>query len=198
MLPRLHAVTNDRILSLADLETRACDIARAGEVALHLRARSIPARPLVEIARRFQSSQGTLFVNDRLDLAAYVSSPGVHLPSAGLPTATARQLLGPSVTIGRSTHSPEEALVAWNEGADYVFLGPIWETASHPGQAGIGILAIERAQPARVIAIGGITPERVPMCVEVGAYGVAAVSALWSAADPAASATQMLVCFGES
>jgi thiamine-phosphate diphosphorylase len=198
VLPRLHAVTNDQILRLADLEMRARNIARAGDVALHLRARLMPARQLVEIAQHFRSAGGTLFVNDRLDVAAHVTSHGVHLPSAGLPIATVRRLLGPSFTIGRSTHSPEEAVVAWEEGADYVFLGPIWKTASHPGQPGIGPHAIERAQPARVIAIGGITPSRVPMCTEMGAYGVAAVSALWGAVDPAAAATQMLVCFGKS
>ena len=197
MLPHLHAVTNDQILTLADLESRARAIAGAGNVALHVRGRSTPARQLVEIAHRFRVTGGALFVNDRLDVAAHSNSLGVHLPSEGLPTAAVRQLLGPSIAIGRSTHSPEEALAAWDEGADYVFLGPVWETASHPGQPGIGTLAIERAQPARVIAIGGVTPERVPLCVEKGAYGVAAISALWNAPDPAAAATQMLVCFGE-
>jgi len=197
VLPRLHAVTNDQILTLADLESRARAIAGAGEVALHVRGRSTPALKLVEIAQRFREAGSVLFVNDRLDVAAHSGSLGVHLPSGGLPTAAARQLLGSNVVIGRSTHSAAEALAAWEEGVDYVFLGPVWETASHPGRPGIGTIAIEQARGARVIAIGGITPERVPMCVEKGAYGVAAVSALWHAPDPAAAAAQMLVCFSE-
>ncbi len=80
-------------------------------------------------------------------------------------------------------------------GADYVFLGPIWETSSHPGVPGLGLEAIAAARPARVIAIGGVTPARAAACLEAGAWGVAAISALWLADDPGAAAEAFLLSF---
>jgi thiamine-phosphate diphosphorylase len=96
--------------------------------------------------------------------------------------------------VGRSTHGAEEARAAAADGADYVFLGPIWPTPSHPGRPGIGVESIRQAVPARVIAIGGVTPERAAACIDAGAWGVAAISALWLAEDPAAAAAELLLC----
>jgi thiamine-phosphate pyrophosphorylase len=132
-------------------------------------------------------------VNDRADVATIVHADGIHLPAAGLPIAAVRALVGPDVCIGRSVHQPEEALDAAEQGADYVFLGPIWETASHPGQSPLGPEAIARALPARVVAIGGVTPERIGECRDAGAHGVAAVSSLWRADDPGSAAEKMLL-----
>jgi thiamine biosynthesis protein ThiS len=115
-----------------------------------------------------------------------------------MPTAAARQVLGPDVLIGRSAHDPVEAQGACAAGADYVFLGPIWETASHPGHPGLGVEAIRAAHPATVIAIGGVTPDRVDACLDRGAYGVAAIAALWYAADPHAAAANMLISLGQT
>jgi thiamine-phosphate pyrophosphorylase len=134
-----------------------------------------------------------LFVNDRVDVAVAAQARGIHLPSAGLPIAVTREMVGPSMLIGRSTHGAAEALAAHADGADYVFLGPIWETPSHPGAPGLGIPAIRQASGARVIAIGGITPERIGPCLDAGAWGVAAISALWLAEDVAAAAEAFLL-----
>ena len=101
--------------------------------------------------------------------------------------------MGSGVWIGCSTHDPESAMCAVDDGADYVFLGPIWNTTSHPGRPGIGTAAIERAQTGRIIATGGITLDRVAMCLDAGAYGVAAISSLWGADDPGSAAAEMLL-----
>lgn len=136
-----------------------------------------------------------LFVNDRVDVAVSARAQGIHLPSSGLPVAVTREMVGPSMLIGRSTHSAAEALAADAEGADYVFLGPIWETPSHPDTPGLGISAIRESSEARVIAIGGITPERIGACLDAGAWGVAAISALWLAEDVATAAETFLLSF---
>jgi thiamine-phosphate pyrophosphorylase len=196
-LPRLHAVTNHHIIALPDLADRATSIARAGTVALHARAGAVDAARVIELARVLGRAGATLFVNDRVDLVREVGAVGVHLPAAGLSVAAARQLLGPDAIVGRSTHSPEEAWTAHAEGADYVFLGPIWETASHPGRPALGPDSIAAADPATVIAIGGITPGRAALCRDAGAYGVAAISALWLADDPGSAASEMLLCFSQ-
>lgn len=197
MLPRLHAITDDEILNLADVETRASALAQAGTVALHLRGRETTSLRLIALASGLVAGGAVVIVNDRVDLVPYVGAHGVHLPADGLSVASARAALGTSVFVGRSTHSPDEARAAWDVGADYVFLGPIWETASHPGRPALGPAAIEAAQPARVIAIGGITPDRVDDCLAAGAYGVAALSALWRAPEPAAVARRMLVSLND-
>jgi thiamine-phosphate pyrophosphorylase len=155
-----------------------------------------------EVLLRATSAGGArLFVNDRVDVALLAGAEGVHLPAGGLPISKVRALVGPDRWIGRSTHSPAEAQRAADEGADYVFLGPIWETPSHPGQGrergrgrpGIGVTAIEQVRAVRIIAIGGITPDRVAHCLDAGAYGVAAITSLWRAPDPGSAAAEMLL-----
>ena len=194
--PRLHAVTNDSVLALPNLEDRVRSLVRFPLAAVHVRSGSLPGGRLLEYAGRLRAWGAQIIVSDRVDLVAAGGALGVHLPARGMTVGTARRLLGPSVLIGRSTHAPEEARTAWKCGADYVFLGPIWETSSHPGRPGIGLDAIRRAAPARVIAIGGVTPARAPRCLEAGAWGVAAISALWLADDVAAAVDAFVLCLG--
>lgn len=137
------------------------------------------------------------FVNDRADIARLAEADGLHLPAEGLSVAAARGLLGRGRLIGRSAHNAAEALRARDEGADYVFLGPIWPTASHPRRRALGLDAIRDARGVTVIAVGGVTPARVAQCLDAGAYGVAAIRALWDAADPASTARAMLLSLGE-
>lgn len=199
VLPRVHAVTDDRIAELPNLVDLARAIAAAGAVAVHLRAPGLPGAALLALARRLGgAATGTgsmVIVNDRADIARICRASGVHLPEHGLPIAAARGLVDAGATVGRSVHSAEDARRAAQEGADYVFLGPIWETTSHPRRDPLGLGAITAAAPARVIAIGGVTPERARACREAGAYGVAAISALWRAANPAAAVKAMLLSF---
>jgi thiamine-phosphate pyrophosphorylase len=100
--------------------------------------------------------------------------------------------------VGRSCHSVHDARSALNAGADYVFLGPVWRTASHVERAPLGDGALRDASPVgRVVAIGGVTLERVALCRAAGAWGVACISALWDAADPGATARAMLLLLKE-
>ncbi|MBI2072242.1 MAG: thiamine phosphate synthase [Gemmatimonadetes bacterium] len=194
-------MTDDAIARLPDLAERARTVAAAGATALHARGPGLEGRACLDLARTLgAAAEGTdsrLFVNDRLDVARIVRAWGLHLPSAGLPVAEARRLLGKRVLIGRSVHSAEAARRAHAEGADYVFLGPIWETASHPGTAALGPETISAAAPATVIAIGGITAERARACRAAGAYGVAAISAVWRASDPGGAARAILLSLEE-
>lgn len=196
-LPRVHAVTDNRVAALPQLVELAHTVAAAGRVAIQLRAPALSGAALLDLARRLRRAlAGTaseLLVNDRADVARLCGAAGVHLPGEGLPAAAARDLLPAGSWIGRSVHSAEEARRAAAEGSDYVLLGPIWETPTHPRRAPLGPEAIGRAQPARVIAIGGVTAERVPVCREAGAYGVAAIRAVWDAPQPKAVVERMLL-----
>jgi len=121
-------------------------------------------------------------VNDRLDIALAASADGVHLGPEDLPVRAARRVAGPGLLIGASTGTPDEALVAWEEGADYLGCGSVFRTRSK-ADAGepIGLQGLEAvvvAVPLPVIAIGGITPENAPSVWRSGAAGVAVISAL--------------------
>jgi len=195
-LPRLHAVTNDEVLQLPDFLERVRQITAAPGNAVHIRSGSASGRRLTEIAESAMQARGEgfVFVNDRADVVRIVGAAGVHLPSRGMPIRQTRKILGPDRWIGRSTHSTEEVLRATDEGADYVFLGPIWQTPSHPDTEPLGPKVLAGAG-IPVIAIGGITPDRVAECLDFGAYGVAVVSALWKAPDLASAVRDFSLSF---
>lgn len=198
-LPKLHAVTNNSILENPDYAERARSLAVSSEVALHIRSRTLGGRELFQFALLTQESTahtGTaVLVNDRADVARAAQLDGLHLPASGLPVAAARKVLGLDRLIGCSTHSVAEAHAARDAGADYVFLGPIWRTPSHPNQAPLGPEIISQIEGIPVIAIGGVTPRLVAAAVEAGAYGVAAITSLWHAPEPNVVARRMLLSF---
>jgi thiamine-phosphate pyrophosphorylase len=198
-LPRLHVITNDGLARRPGIAALAAQAAAAGPLALHARAPGLGGRACWALALALRDAAretaALVFVNDRLDVARATGAAGLQLPAGGLPPAAARALLPPGVLIGRSAHDPGAARAAHADGADYVVLGPIWETTSHPGRAGLGLEAIGRAAPARVIAIGGITnPERARACRAAGAYGIAVIRAVWEDPDPGGAARRMLLC----
>jgi thiamine-phosphate pyrophosphorylase len=195
-VPRVHAVTNQAVAALPQLETIAKALAISPRVALHARLPGGDGARILELAQRLAHGRGeTIFVNDRVDVALVARAKGVHLPANGLSTTAARKLLAPGQILGRSAHSPDEARKAFDEGADYVFLGPIWETSSHPGQRPLGLDAFRGFSSLCVVAIGGVTVERATECRDAGAWGVAAITALWKAKDPGAAARAMLLSF---
>lgn len=195
--PLVHAVTDDRVLALPDFLARAAAIATVPDCAIHLRGR-LPGDRLLALADHLRAltagSSTRLLIHDRLDVAVLSGADGLHLPAAGFPATAARAALGPDRLLGRSIHDPAEAASA---GTDYVLLGNIWPTASHPGRSGLGPAAITAAQPARTVAIGGVTPATAPAAIAAGAAGVAAIRALWDAQDPGAAAHAFRVLFAQ-
>ena len=197
-LPRLHAVTDAAVLALDDLGVRAAAIAAAGpSVALHARDRSAGGARLAAVAERLlrltRPPKAALFVNARPDVAGAVGAHGVQLGAPDLTPAEARAIF-PHCWIGRSVHSAEDASAAAAGGADYLLVGSIFSSPSHPGRppAGIGLVRETIRFGLPVIAIGGIDAAGAAAAREAGAYGVAAIGALWHSADPAAAALALL------
>jgi len=197
-LPRLHAITDADVLARADLGVRAAALAAAGPaLALHARDRAASTRALAGVAARFvalaRPAEAAVVVSGRPDVAAAVSAHGVQLGAGDLAPADARRVL-PRGWIGRSVHSAEEGAAARTEGADFLMAGPVYPTPTHPGHPGAGVELIRAcaAIGLPVIAIGGVTAERVPELVAAGAYGVAAIRALWAGEDPARAAMEIL------
>ena len=196
-LPRLHAITDERTARRADLQDVARELAAGGgsDLAFHARGRALSGREHYELAERLSATQTVrLIVNDRLDVALSVPSFGVQLGHGSLPVSAARAL-NPLWWIGRSVHDLQEVEAARTEGADYLVVGPVFTTATHPGRAPLGIAGLQRlvaaAQEIPVIAIGGITVERVRDVKAAGVHGVAAIRALWDDAEPAEAARRM-------
>ena len=176
----------------------------AGVRAVQLREKDLPARELYRLAleiRELTRRYGArLLVNDRIDVALAAEADGAHLPAHSLPVAEARRLLGPDRLLGVSTHSVVEAVEAQAEGADFVVLGPIYDTPSKRpfgSPLGPGVLRAARAEIAiPIFAIGGVAAANAPEVLAAGADGVAVISAILAAPDPAEATRALLAVVG--
>jgi len=120
-----------------------------------------------------KSYQTPFILNDHVDIAIAVDADGVHTGQDDMPISEIRKLFGPHKLIGRTTHTLDQGQQAKKEGADYVSVGPIWETPSKPGRSGIGLDYLKEAPSLALpyVAIGGInlsnlekiTPFRPPL-----------------------------------
>jgi thiamine-phosphate diphosphorylase len=202
-LPRLHAVTDAAVIAADDFPVRAAAIAAAGPaVALHARDRAAGGAALARVARRLvalaRPPEAAVIVNGRPDVASAVGAHGVQLGGGDLRPAEARASL-PRGWIGCSVHSEAEAEAAARDGADYLLVGNVYQTSSHPGRPPVGLDLVRQAVGLGlpVIAIGGIDAARAAAVRDQGAWGVAAIAALWWASDPAAAALALLAPWSE-
>jgi len=145
------------------------------EEALHLR----------EICRDL-----TFLINDRIDIALAVGADGIHMGQTDMPCKTAREMLGEEKIIGVTVHNLFEALVAKRDGADYLGVSPIFQTAtkSDAGKpAGIALIEeIRRKIDIPLIAIGGINLSNAPEVIGAGADGLCAISCVVESDDVSA------------
>jgi thiamine-phosphate pyrophosphorylase len=172
----------------------------AAAPAIQLRERDLSARELVTLARELQavtaSRRSQLLINDRIDVALALEGVGVHLRSNSLPVSVARQVLGTQRLLGISVHAVEEAVQVESQGADYIVLGPIYETPSKQmfGPP-LGIHTLERAcrlLRLPIIGIGGVTAARAREMRRAGAFGVAVITAVLGAADVESATRELL------
>lgn len=205
--PALVAATDEERLGRPDFEARLERLLEAGCPAVWLRAGRLPTRAFhalaVQARARCDARGAALWVGDRADVARAVGADHVQLPEDGLTMSGARRAAGPRVTVGRSVHSLATARRGAAEGADLLVLGTMFRTASHPGRppAGPALLATVRSELGRglpILAIGGITPERVAELRSAGADGVVAIRALWDAADPTSAVNAFRAALGRS
>ncbi len=162
-----------------------------GALALQLRERDLSAKALLSLAHEVQRLAASrpiqLLINDRIDVALALDGVGVHLRSNSLPVSVARRLLGDQRLLGVSAHSVDEVVQAEAGGADYVVLGPIYETPSK--QVFGPPLGLRRLEEAcrlvriPVIGIGGVTATRASEMRRAGAFGVAVITAVLGASD---------------
>ena len=188
--PSLMLITDRSRLRGRPLEVVASLAVDGGVTVVQLRENDLAGGDLYELAltlRAVLRGRALLLVNERADVALAAGADGIHLPERGLPVDTVRRLAGDACIVGRSVHSVEAAVRAEREGADYVQVGAVYATSSHPGQTPGGpalVRTVAEAVRLPVIAVGGITPERVPEVIEAGADGIAVIGAIMDADDP--------------
>ena len=188
----------------AELARRASELLAAGPCALQLRAKRLAAAALRDAARELlplcRAAQVPLCVNDRLDVALAVGADLCHLGQDDLPLADARRLAaGRGIGLGVSTHDVEQASAAAAAGADYIGFGPIFETRTkaNPDPV-VGLAALARVTATvgvPVVAIGGITLDRVSLVAAAGARAAAVISAIDAAPDRTAAGRQVAASF---
>jgi thiamine-phosphate pyrophosphorylase len=172
----------------------------AGATMIQLRAKGMDTSDIFDLGCRIEETlRGhdiPLIINDRVDIALICGAQGVHLGQQDLPLKPARALLGKKRIIGISVSTVEEARAAESGGADYLGVGPVYYTASKkdlPGVLGTeGLMAIKSEVKIPVLAVGGITAERVGEVRAAGADGVAVISAVWGADDVTAAVRALL------
>lgn len=195
-VPVLHAVTDDAVLArpaVADT-ARAVFAAGGAALALHLRGPRTDGGRLFRLADSLRSAArehgSMLVVNDRVDVALAVEADGVQLGGRSLAAADARRLVGPAMRIGVSVHGAGEVP---DPAPDWLLVGTLWPTPSHPGRAGAGPGLLGRMpRGAPLVAIGGITVGRTPEAREAGACGIAVLGGIWDAAAPAEAVREFL------
>ena len=179
---------------LRAVQVREKDLAPAALYTLAAQWRdAVAAQPGGAQATGAQATGAALafYLNDRADLALSLGFAGVLLREDSLPLARHAPLLRERLRFGVSCHSLEAVLAAEQAGAAFATFGPVYETASkaaYGAPVGLGPLARAAARsPLPLLALGGVTPERVAACLGAGAWGVAAISAVWDADDPVAA-----------
>lgn len=192
----VYVITDRRVAGERDLLAVMQAAIEGGATVVQLRDKHATTRKLLEFGgalQRLTRSAGIpLIINDRVDVALALDADGVHLGDDDMPPELARRLLGPDRLLGVSADSVEGAQRAEQAGADYLGVGDIFGTSTKPDAGepiGLEKLAvIAKSVKIPVVGIGGVTLTNAPAVIRAGAAGVAVISAVLGAADPAAAA----------
>jgi thiamine-phosphate pyrophosphorylase len=186
-------ITDRRGLAPRPLLSQLQAVAGAGVDLIQLREKDVACRDMLAMVKSAvevcRGSKTRIVVNDRLDMAIAAGAHGVHLGGQSAPPEAVRRHVDQDFLVGVSCHSMEEALKAEAGGADYILLGPIFDTPSkRPYGLPLGLNKLsEVAKRIRipVLALGGITVDRVRPCIEAGATGIAGIRLFQEAPSPA-------------
>lgn len=201
-LPRLYAILDrSYFLDKQKLLETAEQLVVGGCTLLQYRNKSGSARQMLDDARALKlqfEGRVRLVMNDRADLCLAADFEGIHVGQDDLSPESARRIIGPHRWLGVSTHNPEQLADADKTSADYLAIGPVFETSSkaHPDPV-VGLAGVRRARELTrkpLVAIGGITRANARPVIEAGADAVAVISDLLR--DPRKSAEEFLRILG--
>ena len=201
----LCLVTDRSLTGGPDGLAEAVALAVAGGMNMvQLREKDLSPDRLVALARALRgvaSGGALLIVNGDPSAALASDADGVQLAEQGMSVADARRVLGSRPLIGRSVHGLEGALQAGRDGVDFLVLGAVFPSRSHPVGPAIGprgVTVVAEAVELPVIGIGGIDKKNAAQVVRAGARGVAVISAILAAQDPTVAARELASAIGLS
>lgn len=196
--PALCLVTDRSVCPADELPGRIAAAIAGGVDVVQLRDKDLPGGPLLELAsalRTVCAGRALLLVNERADVAYAAGADGVQLGESAIPTPQARAIIGSAAVIGRSVHSAAGARTAADAGADFLLVGTMFATRSHPGAEPSGPELLRRISAAGVsaplLAIGGITTDNVSAVLEAGAGGAAVITSILGSPDPESAARRL-------
>jgi len=189
---QLYGILDLGYVEIRDAGKVAEALVAGGVDLLQLRAKNQSPAEIEKLAielRPVLSERGVpLIINDHPQIARNVGADGVHLGQDDMPIVEARKVVGPECAVGKSTHSIDQAIRAFYEGADYIGFGPIFATPTKPDYPPIGLDDIAKVHESvriPIFCIGGIKLDNLTKVIEAGARRVVIVSGLLQASDPA-------------
>ncbi len=206
MMPKLYLITDRKLFNDKDAFFNAIEKAlKSGVRLLQLREKDLPTRHLLDIAYKLRTLttqySAKLFINDRVDIALCVNADGIHLGQGSIPPHAAKKIVKENMLIGVSTHSSREALLAQQEGADFITFGPVYQTPSklkYGAPVGLGALRDTRKSISiPIIGIGGINHDNIKKVLDAGVDGVAMIRSILSDENIEDSVKKYLMILGE-
>ncbi len=194
-LPGLYAVLDVEVASahgwaLVDLAAAVLD---GGATLLQVRGKALSSAGLLEVSQQVVALAApfgaAVVVNDRADVAVLAGAAGVHVGQDDLLPVHARAIVGRDALVGVSTHSRDQIAEAARAPVSYIAVGPVFGTATKDtGYDAVGLELVRQAATTSfdVVAIGGVTLDRVPQVIAAGATSVAVIADLLAGGDPAA------------
>ncbi|MBC2725517.1 thiamine phosphate synthase [Desulfosporosinus sp.] len=196
----LYLVTDRTLLGERDLAQGIESAIHGGVTLVQLREKSVSTKEFLQLAVRVKEITTRyripLIINDRLDIALAVDADGLHVGQDDLPMLKARELLGPNKIIGVSASTLAEALLAQQQGADYLGVGAVFNTSTKSDAKEVSLEKLElikKSVSIPVVAIGGINITNIQQVMTTGIDGVSVVSAILAQEDILMAAKQLRV-----
>lgn len=199
----LYFITDSTGFSETEFLQRIESALQGGVSFMQIREKERTTREYLDLAQKVHAltlQYGvSLIVDDRLDVAMAIDAEGVHLGQSDMPIATARKLWGQEKIIGATAKTVEQALEAYNQGADYLGVGAIYPTTTKVKTVLTSVDTLRdicKAVPIPVNAIGGLNKDNIDVLRDVPIAGVCVVSAIMKADNPKQAAEQMRESMG--
>lgn len=198
----LYGIADQEVCPALSMEKKISQLLTGGASVVQIRMKNSAGKKIWQVAcRAMEMAQGKalIIINDRPDVALAAGTDGVHIGEDDLPLAAVKKLVGAKMLIGATVRTSEEAEMAVSQGASYLGFGPVYSTTtkfiSTPVRGIAALAQVVSAVSVPVVAIGGITWEKVGEVASSGASAVAVISGIFQAPDPSKQAQRIKQAF---